>query len=140
MILDWGDKSVGDLCDDGDCCYAAWSCNGGLSSAGGAPRADCQEGEALVAAARAGHASVVVLLLERADDAPRADCQNGRALVVAAANGHEEVVRLLLSWPENAPRADVQVGVRGTIHEPPSMPFLVNLRAYRHAALRTVAH
>ena len=80
------------------------------SDASEAPRADCQDGYALVRAAEAGHTDVVRLLLERPDDAPRADCRYGEALVWAAEEGHLAVVRLLLEWPVNAPRADCQDG------------------------------
>ena len=48
-----------------------------------APRADCQDGEALVMAAFHGHLKVVELLLRWPEHAPRADCQGGRALTVA---------------------------------------------------------
>ena len=59
-----------------------------------APRADCQEGEALVFAAGVGLEPVVRLLLSWPHRAPRADCQDGEALVRAAERGHEDIVRL----------------------------------------------
>jgi len=88
-----------------------------------APRADAQNGTALVCAARVGHVPIVRLLLEWAEHAPRADAQNGEALVRAAAEGHVPVVRLLLEWAEHAPRADVRNGealvrAAGGGHEP----------------------
>ncbi len=75
-----------------------------------APRADCQNGDALVWAAQNGHSDVVRLLLTWKEHAPRADCRDGDALVWAAAKGRSDVVRLLLSWPANAPRADCRDG------------------------------
>ena len=48
-----------------------------------APRADCQDGEALVIAAVGGHEAAVRLLLGWREHAPRADCQGGRPLLVA---------------------------------------------------------
>ena len=57
------------------------------------PRADCQDGQALVSAAEGGHEAVVRLLLGWREHAPRADCNGGRPLSMAIGGGHEEVVR-----------------------------------------------
>ncbi|GAX84763.1 hypothetical protein CEUSTIGMA_g12185.t1 [Chlamydomonas eustigma] len=75
-----------------------------------AARANCQDGLALLYAARDGHLEIVRLLLEWPVNAARANCLRGQALVYAASNGHLDVVRLLLERPEHAPRADCQNG------------------------------
>ena len=75
-----------------------------------APRADCNDGDALFWAAFNGTESIVRLLLEWPVHAPRADCQDGIALVRAAWKGHESIMRLLLEWPVHAPRADCKGG------------------------------
>ena len=83
------------------------------------PRADCRDGEALVAAAAEGRVDVCRLLLGWPEHAPRADCREGEALVAAARCGQVDVCRLLLEWPEHAPRADgaalVEAGGRGYV-------------------------
>ncbi len=57
-----------------------------------APRADCQDGEALCLAAAEGHVEMVELLLSWSENAPRADCRDGEALVQAAQGGHVGVM------------------------------------------------
>ena len=71
-----------------------------------APRANCQNGRALVIAAARGHEAIVRLLLEWSQHAPRADCQNGEALLQAIVNDHKAIVCLLLKWSKHAPRID----------------------------------
>ncbi len=68
-----------------------------------APRADCQDGEALLSTALTGHVPVARLLLEWPEHAPRADCQDGWTLVLAAQDGHLDLVELLLGWPVHPP-------------------------------------
>ena len=60
-----------------------------------APRADCKDGLALVAAATGGHEKVVRLLLAWPCHAPGAACQDGLASREAANGRYEGVVRLL---------------------------------------------
>ncbi len=71
-----------------------------------APRADCRDGVALVAAAEGGHVDVVRLLLEWKEHAPRAVCRDEVALFVAVESGHFSVVQHLLSCKEHVPRAE----------------------------------
>ena len=75
-----------------------------------APRADIDDGQALVEAAGGGHAKMVQMLLRRRRNAPRANCQDGEALVAAAGFGHVAVVDALLGAGKHAPRADCQHG------------------------------
>jgi hypothetical protein len=77
------------------------------------PRADHDNGSALVSAANSGRVDVVTTLLTWHVNPPRADCSNGEALVRARRprrprsprrGGHEGVVRILLQhWPVDAP-------------------------------------
>lgn len=60
---------------------------------------------ALARAARGGHETVVLLLLEYKEHAPRADSQDGLPLVDAAFFGHEALLRLLLEWREHASKS-----------------------------------
>jgi ankyrin repeat protein len=69
-----------------------------LSSPAGALRADCDDGEALIAACGTGQLLVVEMLLARGHDAPFADCRSCEALVKASEGGHAAVVAKLLSW------------------------------------------
>eukprot|EP00798_Chlamydomonas_sp_ICE-L_P026189 gene26189-biopygen20663 len=56
--------------------------------------ADCQDGQALVAASGRGHIEVVRQLLDAAQHAALADCRQGRALMLASYNGHCETAKM----------------------------------------------
>ena len=62
------------------------------------PRADCQDGEALMIACENGFDQIVRTLLN-APNAPRADCRDGRGMVHACVRGHASVLRILLASP-----------------------------------------
>ena len=66
------------------------------------PRADVQNGAALVEAARAARGEPIVrLLLTCPGNCVRADVRNGAALLAASRAGRETTVRLLLTCPGN---------------------------------------
>jgi ankyrin repeat protein len=73
------------------------------------PHADCQNGRALSAAARGGHASAMRLLL-LSDHPPRADCDDGYALLQAVHSESLEAVSVLMS-SAHPPR--IQAGCNG---------------------------
>jgi ankyrin repeat protein len=61
-----------------------------------APRADVQNGAALIVASQKGHIGIVKTLLDWPEHAPSSELRAGLALRVAAKNGHVEIVTLLL--------------------------------------------
>ncbi|GAX80239.1 hypothetical protein CEUSTIGMA_g7677.t1 [Chlamydomonas eustigma] len=76
-------------------------CQGGWALVAAA-RGDCLEGEALIAAAGAGHLEVVRMLLEWPIRAPPPDCQGRRALLAASNQGHAHTLRLLEACLNNS--------------------------------------
>lgn len=71
-----------------------------------APRADCNNGDALVYACEYGHEQVARMLLTWPDHAPRADCNGGMTLIRACKYRYKHLAMMLHTWPEHAPSTD----------------------------------
>ena len=110
----------------------------------------CPDGEIpLITAVRAGHASVVELLLASGGTRTLDNCLSGHAyftpLYLAASDGNVEIVRLLISWgarlKKTSAKAPLSTAARHGHHEVVSELLIAGLRDdSAFAAARAAGH
>jgi ankyrin repeat protein len=64
--------------------------------------ADCEDGYALILAAKNGHIKIVEFLLYYEENAPKANCQNDLALLWASFNGYSDIIKCLIEQKKYA--------------------------------------